>query len=120
MRSRQVLNVLDAVELSSGESMGPPAPCCSKQVYHDGLAGTDQADQVTKASNATDAEKIGSNSLHRTLGLRDLIPMQILLVVGLTWAGTAARQGGTHAAFWLLGVAFLFTLASAPPRARSR
>jgi amino acid transporter len=34
--------------------------------------------------------------------------MQILLVVGVTWSGTAAREGGTHVAFWLLGVAAFF------------
>ena len=34
-----------------------------------------------------------SHALRRTLGLRDLVPMQILLVVGITWAGTAAKQG---------------------------
>ena len=34
--------------------------------------------------------------------------MQILLVVGVTWAGLAARQGSTHVAFWLLGIVTLF------------
>jgi amino acid transporter len=29
-------------------------------------------------------------------------------VVGLAWAGLAARQGSTHVAFWLLGVLLLF------------
>ena len=29
-----------------------------------------------------------SHALRRTLGLRDLVPMQILLVVGITWAGS--------------------------------
>lgn len=49
-----------------------------------------------------------SHGLRRSLGLWDLVPMQILLVVGLTWAGTAAKQGGTHVAFWLAGIIFLF------------
>jgi amino acid transporter len=49
-----------------------------------------------------------SHSLRKVLGLRDLVPMQILLVVGVTWSGTAAREGGTHVAFWVLGVALLF------------
>jgi amino acid transporter len=50
----------------------------------------------------------GSHGLRRQLGLRDLLPMQILMVVGITWAGLAARQGPTHVAFWLLGVLLLF------------
>jgi amino acid transporter len=58
-----------------------------------------------------DAPKIAnsaSHSLRKVLGLRDLVPMQILLVIGVTWSGTAAREGGTHVAFWLLGVASIF------------
>ncbi len=34
--------------------------------------------------------------------------MQILLVVGVTWPGLAARQGGTHLWFWLAAILFLF------------
>ena len=48
------------------------------------------------------AEESASHSLRKALGLRDLVPMQILLVVGVTWSGIAAHQGGTHVAFWLL------------------
>jgi APA family basic amino acid/polyamine antiporter len=47
-------------------------------------------------------------ALRRTLGLRDLVPMQILLVVGITWAGTAAKQGGTHLWFWLAAIVTIF------------
>jgi len=54
------------------------------------------------------APQTGSHGLRRQLGLRDLLPMQILMVVGVTWAGLAARQGPTHVAFWLLGVLLLF------------
>jgi amino acid transporter len=54
------------------------------------------------------AEETASHSLRKVLGLRDLVPMQILLVVGVTWSGIAARQGGTHVAFWLLGAALFF------------
>ena len=49
-----------------------------------------------------------SHALRRTLGLRDLVPMQILLVVGITWAGTAAKQGGTHLWFWLAAIVTIF------------
>ena len=49
-----------------------------------------------------------SNALRKELGLRDLVPMQILLVVGLTWAGLAARQGSGHVVYWLLAILMLF------------
>jgi amino acid transporter len=49
-----------------------------------------------------------SHALRRSLGLRDLVPMQILLVIGITWAGTAAKQGATHVAFWVTAILFLF------------
>jgi amino acid transporter len=50
----------------------------------------------------------GSHRLRRELGLPDLVFMQVLLVVGPTWAGIAARRGPTHVALWLLAVLFLF------------
>ena len=53
-------------------------------------------------------EASSNHGLKRELGLRDLVPMQILLVVGLTWAGNAAKQGETHLWFWLAGVLLLF------------
>ncbi len=34
--------------------------------------------------------------------------MQILLVVGITWAGLAARQGSGHVVYWLLAILMLF------------
>ncbi|MGA1983214.1 MAG: APC family permease [Acidobacteriaceae bacterium] len=49
-----------------------------------------------------------SHALRRSLGLWDLVPMQILLVIGITWAGTAAKQGATHVAFWVTAILFLF------------
>lgn len=55
-----------------------------------------------------DADQAPSHSLRRDLGLRDLVPMQILLVVGLTWAGLAARQGSGHVIWWLLAILMLF------------
>jgi amino acid transporter len=53
-------------------------------------------------------EASSNHGLKRELGLRDLVPMQILLVVGLTWSGIAARQGETHVAFWIAAVLLLF------------
>jgi len=49
-----------------------------------------------------------SHALKRELGLWDLVPMQILLVVGITWAGIAAKQGGTHVWFWIAAIITLF------------
>jgi amino acid transporter len=40
-----------------------------------------------------------------SLGLRDLILAQILVVVGLNALGPAARIGGSHWIYWLLGIA---------------
>jgi amino acid transporter len=58
--------------------------------------------------NAPAAEESGRRGLRKALGLWDLVPMQVLLVIGVTWPGIAARQGGTHVAFWLLAVVLLF------------
>ena len=60
------------------------------------------------AGQATGDGRAQSHALRRTLGLRDLVPMQILLVVGITWAGTAAKQGGTHIWFWLAAIVTIF------------
>jgi amino acid transporter len=49
-----------------------------------------------------------SHAMRKELGLRDLVSMQVLLVVGIFPAGIAARQGSTHVAFWLLGIVLLF------------
>jgi amino acid transporter len=49
-----------------------------------------------------------SHTLRRELGLWDLVPMQILLVVGITWAGNAAKVGGTHVWFWLAAIVGFF------------
>jgi amino acid transporter len=46
--------------------------------------------------------------LKKELRLRDLVPMQILLVIGVSWAGIAAKQGSTHPMIWIAGVLFFF------------
>ena len=51
---------------------------------------------------------MSTHGLRKELGLRDLVPMQILLVVGFTSVGLAARQGPAHVVFWLLGILLLF------------
>jgi amino acid transporter len=46
-----------------------------------------------------------SAGLHRELGLRDLILIQIMYVVGSAWVGAAAKLGTAHIAFWLAAAA---------------
>jgi amino acid transporter len=65
------------------------------------------AEELAAESEAT-AGRASSHALKRELGLRDLVPMQILLVVGITWSGIAAKQGGTHIWFWLTALVFFF------------
>jgi amino acid transporter len=48
------------------------------------------------------------HSLKKELSLWDLVQMQILLVVGVTWIGTAAREGGSHLVFWIAAILTLF------------
>jgi amino acid transporter len=65
------------------------------------------AEELAAESGVTPG-RASSHALKRELGLWDLVPMQILLVVGITWAGIAAKQGGTHVWFWLAALLFLF------------
>jgi amino acid transporter len=69
-------------------------------------------DITTKPVHGVDSrsapEQISDPRLRRVLGLRDLIPMQILMVLGPSWPGTAARQSGTQVVFWLMGALTLF------------
>ena len=67
----------------------------------------DSAEELAAEAGGA-AGQASSHALRRTLGLRDLVPMQILLVVGIAWAGLAARQGGTHIWFWLAAIVTLF------------
>lgn len=50
----------------------------------------------------------GQHGLKRELSLRDLVLLQVLLVVGLAWIGTAAEQGSTHVLLWLAGIVFFY------------
>jgi amino acid transporter len=61
-----------------------------------------------KSADLAPSGNIAAHRLRKVLGLRDLIPMQILLVFGASWTGTAAHQGGTQVSFWLIGAALLF------------
>src|SRR5580700_5635706 len=60
------------------------------------------------SSTVPAAEETHSHQLRKVLGLRDLVPMQILIVIGTSWTGTAARQADTHVSFWIVGALFLF------------
>ena len=46
--------------------------------------------------------------MKKELRLRDLVQMQFLLVVGVTWVGLAAHQGGVHLWFWMAAIATFF------------
>ena len=49
-----------------------------------------------------------SVALKKPLGLRDLVVMQIVFVVGSGWVGTAARLGQSHLFFWLLAILLFY------------
>ena len=63
---------------------------------------------LRQTTDLAPANENSSHPLRKVLGLRDLIPMQILIVFGTSWTGTAARQGGTQVSFWLIGTVLLF------------
>src|SRR5579862_5441814 len=51
--------------------------------------------------------------LKRELKLRDLVLLQLLLVLGFSTIGSAAKQGSTHVVLWLLAIgAFYLPLAA--------
>src|SRR5580658_872780 len=54
------------------------------------------------------SDPVSGHHLKKELRLRDLVQMQILLVVGVTWIGTAAKMGGVHLVFWIAAILMLF------------
>ena len=50
----------------------------------------------------------GSPGLHRVLGLRDIVLLNIAAIVGLRWLSTAAQLGPASLTLWLLGLAVFF------------
>jgi amino acid transporter len=50
----------------------------------------------------------GKHGLQRELRLRDLVPMQIVVIVWLGWTGFAAKQGATHLVLWLLAIVLFY------------
>ena len=67
----------------------------------------DPAEELAAETEAVPGHAL-SHALKRELGLWDLVPMQILLVVGIAWAGLAATQGGGHVWFWLAAILSMF------------
>ncbi len=63
-------------------------------------AGTSERDTSYRAD--------GAASLHRALGLRDLVLFNLVAVLGLRWLATAARAGPSAIALWLLAALFFF------------
>src|ERR1700679_1238486 len=48
------------------------------------------------------------HGLQRELKLRDLVLMQILVVMGLNFSGYAAKQGRSQVVLWLLAIALFY------------
>jgi len=61
--------------------------------------------QVTDRIREVEAKSAGFT---KVLGLRDLVLIQIMYVVGSGWVGTAAKLGSDHIAFWLLAIALYY------------
>jgi amino acid transporter len=49
-----------------------------------------------------------NHGLRRELRLRDLVPMQIALIVWIGWGGFAAKQGSSQIALWLLAIVLFY------------
>jgi amino acid transporter len=49
-----------------------------------------------------------SHGLKRELRLRDLVLMQVVLIVSLTWTGFAAKQGPTQITLWLFAIVLFY------------
>jgi amino acid transporter len=44
----------------------------------------------------------------RKLGLRDLVMMQVVLIIGFDWTGFAATQGCSQIVLWLIAISFFY------------
>ena len=49
-----------------------------------------------------------THGLKRELRLRDLVLLQVLLILGLTWTGYAAKEGSAHVILWLAGIVLFY------------
>src|SRR5580692_6856003 len=50
----------------------------------------------------------GKHGLKRELKLWDLVPMQVVLIVWLGWAGFAAKQGSSQIVLWLMAIVVFY------------
>src|SRR6202451_2936555 len=48
------------------------------------------------------------HGLRRELKLRDLVLMQLILIVSLTWTGFAAKQGSSQIVLWLMAIVLFY------------
>lgn len=62
---------------------------------------------MTETAGRVDAHD-SATTLHRALGLRDLVLFNLVAVVGLRWLATAAKSGPSALALWLLAAVFFF------------
>ncbi len=62
----------------------------------------------TADAASSSSPQLSPHGLRRELRLRDLVPMQIVLVVGVNWAAIAAREGSTHPLLWIFGILLFF------------
>jgi len=53
-------------------------------------------------------QPVQEKSLKRELRLVDLVLLQVLLVVGLTWTGFVAPEGSTHVFLWVAGILLFY------------
>jgi glutamate:GABA antiporter len=51
---------------------------------------------------------VREHGLKRELRLWDLVPMQVMLILSLTWCGFAAKQGGSQLTLWLLAIVLFY------------
>lgn len=49
-----------------------------------------------------------SEELRRELGVADLLLVQIIMIVGGTWVGTAGKLGASHLCYWIVAAALFF------------
>lgn len=59
------------------------------------------------------ADNSRSPGLHRTLGVMDLVFLNIAAILGIRWLSTAAQMGPSALALWVL-IPFLYMFAALP------
>jgi amino acid transporter len=62
----------------------------------------------TELSSATASVQAHSATLHKELGLIDLVLAQILIVIVVDYMGTAVKAGSSHVVFWALAIFSFF------------